>query len=303
MKKKQTAYEAITKKIIRMIEKTKLLPWQIPWGNSPANYLSKRPYSGINAITTNFAVFAYQYSTPWFLTEVQIEKLGGRLKARAKEFPILFYAVVNKKANEQDIFAVWYTVYNLDDVIGIGIDPHELESHHKSKSKSIKACDGIVANMPKRPAIHHGGSQAYYNVESDFIKLPYKNSFRGSENYYSTLFHELSHSTGHKRRLNRRLNAGFYDRSSYGKEELVAELGAAFLCQQGGIENKTIKSNAAYLKAWLREIKKHPRHLIFAAGAAQKSTDFILGRAKAKRRKIVPRETSSGSYKKIMLKF
>lgn len=280
------------------IEKTKLLPWQIPWvlGHSSGNYLTKRPYSGINAITTHFAVYAYGYSTPWFLTQKQAIKLGGRVKANAKKFPILFYLerpVFDPFATTvKEMFAIWHTVYNLDDITGIDIEEMPQEFDHDP----IKSCENIVAKMPKPPQILHGGFKACYNMDTDCVTLPTKAKFPQIETYYATLFHELSHATGHKKRLNRNTILTFFDRTSYGKEELVAELGAAFLCKHGGIENKTIKASAAYLNSWLKIIKESPTMLIQAAGAAQKSTDFIL---RKKKKKKPVKKTTTKTKKKV----
>ena len=294
MAKKQSVYAVITNKIIEMIEKTKLLPWQIPWvlGHSSGNYLTKRPYSGINAITTHFAVYAYGYSTPWFLTQKQAIKLGGRVKAKARKFPVLFYLerpVFDPFTDGvKEMFAIWHTVYNVDDIAGIEIEDIPQEFNHAP----IKRCETIVAKMPKPPQLLHGGFKACYNMDTDCVTLPTKSKFPKIETYYATLFHELSHATGHKKRLNRHMILT----SSYGKEELVAELGAAFLCMHGGIENKTIKASAAYLNSWLKIIRESPTMLIQAAGAAQKSTNFIL--RKKKKKKLVKKSVTKTKTKK-----
>jgi antirestriction protein ArdC len=133
--------------------------------------------------------------------------------------------------------------------------------------------------MPNAPSIERKEARAYYQVSGDVVNMPKENLFQSDEEYYSTLFHELIHSTGHESRLNRdeisKTNlCGSHD---YSKEELVAEMGAAFLCGRCGIEPSVIENQAAYIQGWLKKLKSHKKWLIYAAAKAQKATDFILG--------------------------
>jgi antirestriction protein ArdC len=137
-----------------------------------------------------------------------------------------------------------------------------------------------VRDMPKRPEIIFDYAGAFFRPTTDTVNMPKIETFDSSEEYYSTLFHELTHSTGHETRLNRRgsdVPRHFGD-SDYSKEELVAEMGAAFLCGHCQIENKTIDNSAAYIANWLRKFKDDAKMVIMAGGAAQKAVDFILGR-------------------------
>jgi len=132
--------------------------------------------------------------------------------------------------------------------------------------------------MPLRPDIQYGGNRACYSVTLDYIKLPHQHTFLSSEEYYSTLFHELAHSTGHANRLARKsiLEPSYFGSHEYSKEELVAEMGAAFLCGHAGIENITINNSAAYIQGWLKALKNDKTLLIHAAAQAQKASDYIL---------------------------
>jgi antirestriction protein ArdC len=137
----------------------------------------------------------------------------------------------------------------------------------------------LVANMPQRPVIKHGMAMAAYSPVSDVVNMPDPARFKSEDHYYATLFHELVHSTGHEKRLKR---AGILERNGYGsdpyaKEELIAELGSAFLCGHTGIVDRTINSSAAYLEGWLKSLKEDKTLIVHAAAQAQKAADFILG--------------------------
>ena len=134
--------------------------------------------------------------------------------------------------------------------------------------------------MPKRPLIEHEEQRAFYRPSDDKINMPETDSFFSDEEYYSTLFHELTHSTGHESRLNRMdsMKIAAFGSNSYSKEELCAEMGSAMLCGTCGIENETIENQSAYIKGWLSELRSDKKFLIQAAAQAQKAADFILGR-------------------------
>ena len=132
--------------------------------------------------------------------------------------------------------------------------------------------------MPNKPLIEHMGNRAYYDPRHDAITLPKLTSFESAEEYYSTAFHELSHSTMHESRLDRKVKDEVhrFGNEDYSKEELVAEMGASFLCGHAGIENAVIENNAAYIQGWLKALKNDKSLLIHAAAQAQRSTDYIL---------------------------
>jgi antirestriction protein ArdC len=136
----------------------------------------------------------------------------------------------------------------------------------------------IVALMPKRPEIKHGLAKAFYSPSVDIVAMPDRARFDTEAGYFATLFHELTHATGAKARLNRPTlteSAGFGS-NPYCKEELIAEMGAAFLCGQAGIEN-TMENSAAYLQNWLEQLQNDKKLIVQAAAQAQKAADFILG--------------------------
>jgi len=134
-----------------------------------------------------------------------------------------------------------------------------------------------------KPTIRHGGNYASYSKVLDSVQMPERTCFNSGEEYYSTLFHELTHSTGHPARLNRSSLTDFerFGDQNYSREELVAEMGSAFLCGITGIENRTINNSAAYLANWLDALKNDSRLVLVAAGQAQKAADLILNRQEA----------------------
>lgn len=150
----------------------------------------------------------------------------------------------------------------------------------------IQAAEDIIANMPNRPSISHdGGDLAYYTPAADEVHLPFTWDFESLEQYYSTAFHELGHSTGHRSRLNRlELEAGLAPLGSptYSREELVAEFCAAFLCNESDIQN-TIENSTAYVQSWASVLRKDRRLVVTAAGQGQKAADYILDHTESER--------------------
>lgn len=171
----------------------------------------------------------------------------------------------------------YYTVYNVAQCENI--DESKIPSIPTTHNDfdHIAECEAIIAGMPNCPEIQQGKQRASYNPLSDIISIPRFDSFDTAEEYYSTLFHELTHSTGHGSRLNRlNNNVSGFGNEEYSKEELVAEMGAAFLCGFAGIENTTINNSVAYIQGWLKALKHDKKLVIMAAAQAQKAADYIL---------------------------
>jgi antirestriction protein ArdC len=278
-----SVYQVITDKIIEKLE-SGVVPWRKPWiSGEPANLLSQREYSGIN----KFLLGCNQYSSRFWLTFNQASKLGGKIRKGEKSSLVTFwkrntYSKHNDETNEdekrQGFLLRYFHVFNLNQTEGIAdklglTEPSEIVPN-------IGVCDGIVKEMPNRPQIV-GSLNAWYSPTADNVGMPAINSFNGSEEYYSTLFHELVHSTGHKSRLHREQfdNPVRFGSESYSKEELVAELGASMLCGVSGISPRTLDNSAAYLKNWISRLRGDSRLIISAASQAQKASDYILGKS------------------------
>jgi len=242
------------------------------------NLISKKPYRGINI----FMLGCQSYSSPYWMTYKQATDLKGHIRRGEKSTPIIYWKFLDIKDPESNDttgkipMLRYYSVFNIDQTEGI-TPPQEPEETHNIFDP-IEQAENIVANMPQKPDIRYGGNRAYYSVSLDYVQLPHQHTFNSPEEYYSTAFHELSHATGHINRLGRKsiLEPSYFGSHEYSKEELIAEMGAAFLCGHCGIENITIENSAAYIFGWLKALRNDRTLLVHAAAQAQKASDYIL---------------------------
>jgi antirestriction protein ArdC len=271
-------YEQITERIVALLAQG-TVPWQKPWKartGLPRNLVSQKPYRGINV----FLLLAMSYESPFWLTFRQALQLGGAVRKGEKSCPVVFWKQTtfeDKESGEQQKKRMlrFYHVFNVAQCDGLktGTEPVE------EPVNGIIKPDEIVALMPQRPEIKHGMARAFYSPREDCVGLPVRERFEQAEGYYATLFHELVHATGHEKRLKRSTlteKAGFGS-NPYCKEELIAEMGAAFLCGQAEIAERTIDNSAAYLNGWLEQLRNDKTLIVHAAAQAQKAADFILG--------------------------
>ena len=272
---KKTVYEIITDKFIESLEKGRI-PWEKPWvGQKPMNYKSKTEYHGINVMILSMQ----GYSSRYWMTFKQVTSLGGKVKKGSKGTPVCYWNFFKKEdqdGNEKTIpFLKYFTVFNKDQIEGIEFIEEEEGTLDFSP---IETCESIVNHYQDKPEIKHGNVDiACYSSSSDTITLTNKENFKSEEEYYSTLFHEMVHSTGHKSRLNRNLVNGFGS-DLYSKEELIAEIGNAFLCSEAGILKNTIDNSTAYIQSWISKLKNDPKLIVSASGKATKAVDYILGK-------------------------
>ena len=273
-------FNKITNEIIEMIESEKILPWQKPWQHIPArNLVTGKPYRGFNYLYLN----SQSFKSPFWMTFLQCKNLGGSVKSRAKAKMVIFWQRGTYEDQETEeikpsILLKVYHVFNLEQTEGIPLSKiPQIMFEHKNP---IEEAEAIIQNYRNKPEIRFNNEdRAFYRPSEDFISIPAKESFRDLEQFYATLNHEILHSSGHPKRLNRK---GITERNKFGseeysKEELIAELGAAFLCAESGIVNKTINNTAAYLQNWLEALKADPRMIVFASQAAEKAAKYILG--------------------------
>jgi antirestriction protein ArdC len=276
-------YEIITHKVMEQLEKGKV-PWRRPWGLAaqPRNFITKLRYRGINRLLLSFA----PVSSPYWLTFKQIQRAEGTLKKGTKGFPVVYFDWKERTLDNNDTerYPVlrYYRVFNADHIEGIAFPQPEARAH-----QPIAECERILTAMPNSPHIQYLLPHAYYVPGKDYINMPPKELFRSDEGYYATLFHELSHSTGHSSRLNRlKPDEGDcrFGTPSYAREELIAEMSSAFLCATAGIDNVTLENQSSYISGWLDVLRKDKRMVIAAAGQAQKAADYILGESVAERK-------------------
>jgi len=275
---KKSAYDIITERILDIMAKG-TIPWQAGWigGQRPSNLISRKPYRGINALVLGIA----GYNSSYWLTFNQARKKGGRIRKGEKGTPVVFWKWLEKEIEDSATgekrtaripLLRYYTVFNLEQTSGI--EAPELAD--KEQISPIDAAQKIISNMPQRPAMVPG--RPSYNAKTDIVCLPEFQRFVNAEDFYSTAFHELAHSTGHASRLNRPevMESNFFGDPAYSREELVAEMAAAFLCNSAGIAPATIENSAAYIQSWSKKFEDDKKMLVCAAAAAQKAADFIL---------------------------
>jgi antirestriction protein ArdC len=276
-----TVYEIVTDRIIKQLE-AGTIPWRKPWnsayvqGEGPVSWDTQRPYSGVNLLLLDPGEYA---------TYNAIQAAGGHVKKGEKASIAVFWKM-NRVQDENDPdkeklipFLRYYSVFEINtQAEGLLSKRAKAEEH---KNSPIEEAERIISNMPNRPSIVNG-KDALYRGSTDTVEIPTRSSFINSEAYYGTLFHELAHSTGHESRLNRPIKNRF-GTDPYAKEELVAEIGAAFLAAVAGLENPFIIENTgAYIQSWIRRFRDDSRLIVTAASQAQKAADYIRGIKQAK---------------------
>lgn len=277
------AYQIITERMIAALE-AGVVPWQRPWKNgadptTPANLVSKRPYRGINV----FVLWTAGYASPFWCTFNQAKSLDAKVRKGEHGWPVTFWKKWERTVDGEDgeekqrgLLLRYYTVFNVEQLDGL--DPKHLPAPPKPEKafNPIRQAKKIVDGYEKGPVIQYGGNRASYSPSSDRVQVPQASQFSSREAYYATLFHELTHSTGHEDRLDR-LESLWFGSEPYAKEELVAEMGSAFLCAHSKIGEKVFHASAAYIQGWLSKLRADPKLVIHAAAQAQKATDMILG--------------------------
>ena len=310
-------YKMITDKVISMFKNAKASDYHRAWKDDaffiPLNFDSKKPYRGVNRLLLQERIgLTEAFPNPYFLTFKQIKKHKGTLKKGAKGYEVVYYSIryvvpadkntgrkaysstnahkvidfLDKHKLSEDIVTRipmirYYNVYNGEDITGIDFKLPEVKIGRviPDTATENQAAELIVKNYPNPPAIKHGGNEAYYEINQDLVRIPKVEQFDSVNDYYRTLFHELTHSTRHESRLNREKISFRFGDTGYAKEELVAEFGAVFLSAWAGIMWYNNKNHAAYLKSWnsaIKEAENDNKFLMKAASLAQAATDYIL---------------------------
>lgn len=293
MKTNKDIYTEITNKIVKELENG-IVPWQKPWQNATAigaiSHTSGKPYSILNQMLLGMR------AGEW-LTYKQIQKEGGKVKAGERSSMVVFWSftdVVKKETetdengNEIEVEKVvkrypilkGYNVFHIDQCEGI--EPKFANKVKLNEHEPIAAAEEIVNNYVERENLKleiKNTNRAFYVPALDRVEVPELAQYEIEEEYYSTLFHELAHSTGHAKRLNRDTltKLAAFGSEDYSKEELVAEMSAAFACQIAGLNcEKAFNNSVGYIQGWLKALKDDKRLLVAAATKAEQAINYML---------------------------
>lgn len=271
----------LTARVIALLEQG-TVPWRQPWtagGSQPTNAVTGAAYRGSNLFTLITARCFGGYEDGRWLTYKQALSLGGHVRKGERGTTLVLWKRVAQSEESDEkprggrSVMRYFTVFNVEQCDGLELPTRE----PSSVTPSAAAENLVAAYLAGGPALRHGGGEAYYEPRADRVTLPEMSAFDDVGEYYSTLFHELGHSTGHASRLARDLS-GLRGGHEYSREELVAEFTAAFMCGLAGVDNDaTLANSAAYLRGWASKLRDEPEILQWAASRAQQAVDFIVG--------------------------
>ncbi len=282
-------YTRVTDQIIAELEKG-VRPWLKPWNAEHAAgritrplRSSGEPYKGINVLMLWMSAQSQGFAAPVWMTFKQAKDLGAAVKKGAKGSLVVYANHVTKTETgddgeeaERDIyFMKGYTVFNVEQVEGLPAHFYATAAPQLDPVQRIEAADLFFANTGAD--IRHGGNRAYYAGESDYVQMPPFEAFRDAESYCATLAHELTHWTKHPGRLDRDFGRKAFGDEGYAREELVAEIGSAFLACDLGLTPEPREDHASYLDHWLKVLKEDKRAIFQAAAYAQKAMDYLQG--------------------------
>lgn len=285
---KRDLYQEITDKVIAMIEGGNLGKWSKEWDNSknlgsfdPRNATTHKAYNGINRFLLAMTVLECGYKQNLWVTYKQAQDQNWQVKKGSKGVTLCYYSKYEKKDKEtgeekEYFFLKSFTVFNVEQLDGYTAKFDEAEA--LTAPENCELVETIINNTDVTFGIEQG-DKAFYAPSLDAIQMPPKATFKSESSYYSTLLHELTHSTLHEKRLGR--GKEYREKYSthkeqYAREELVAELGSAFLCAEVGCVNETLENHASYLNSWLKVLKADKKAIFKACSDAQKATDFIM---------------------------
>ena len=269
-------YAEITNRIIHEMENG-IIPWKKPWvGSGTAiSHTTGKAYSLLNQMLLGKA--------GEYLTYKQVNSEGGYVRKGEKANLLVFWKWIDKEDDEtgeitQVPFLKYYNVFHIDQCEGIKA---RFAVTNPNPAPADETAEAIIADYVKREGVtleHRNGDAAFYQPAADRIVLPLISQFAETAEYYSCAYHELTHSTGHPKRLGRLDTTANFGSETYSKEELIAELGAAYLINHCGLETTgSFRNSAAYVANWLTALRNDKRLLVSAASKAQKAVDFILG--------------------------
>lgn len=275
-------YQRITDRIIAALEQG-TPPWVAPWLDRtaiPSNLATGKPYRGINVLMLHMEAMDRGYPDSRWLTLKQANELGGKVRRGEHGAPIVFFKLKEIGADDEHGFddpepkrvipmLKQFTVFNASQVDFL---PERFQLGQKPGWQPIGEAEELL--YLSGAMIRHGGNRAFYSPKDDLIQLPPTAWFPEQERYYGVALHELTHWTGHPSRLDRQLGRR-HGIDAYAFEEMVAEMGAAFLCAHCGLPARL--EHASYIDSWLDALRRDKRLIFVAAGAAQKAVDYVIG--------------------------
>jgi len=282
-------YTRVTSHIVEELERG-VRPWMKPWNaehvagriTRPLRF-NGQPYHGINVLMLWTAAEVQGFACPFWLTFQQAKELRGFVKKGQHGSPVVYASKFTKKEAsesgdevEREIpFLKEYTVFNAQQTEGLPQHFYQLAEPPKNDLQRIERAEAFFANT--QADIRTGGNQAYYAIGGDYVQMPPFETFRDAESHAATLAHELTHWTRHETRLNREFGRKRWGDEGYAMEELVAELGSAFLCADLQLTPEVRQDHASYLDHWLKVLKQDKRAIFTAASHAGKATEFLHG--------------------------
>lgn len=286
METKKNVYEMVTDRVMEQM-KQGIIPWHRPWtgaADGAINYVTRKPYSLLNQMLLG-------RSGEW-LSFKQLKERGGNIKKGAKAGMVVFYTKFSYKKDEQQADGTtiekehtipvlrYYNVFHIEDCTGI---ESRLGEKPASAAEPIEAAEEIVNGYVSRENLRfrndEPSNRAYYSPALDEVVVPMLSQYADAEEYYSTTFHELTHSTMKKSRCNREAEnkIAAFGSKDYSREELVAELGSAYLCTTAGLNGeKAFRNSVAYIQGWLRALANDAKMIVWAASRAEKAARYIL---------------------------
>lgn len=275
----------ITRRIVAALQNG-TAPWRRPWrtdltnSGPPANAISGKPYRGINSVLLGLAGF----ESRWWATFTQVQALGLRVRKGEHATKIVFWKQAERAvANQAGVEAVEtfpllksYFVFNLEQCEGPGVEDFLAVPCTPVPFEDFCPAEQVIAATGAD--IRHGGDRAFYQPDGDYIQMPLPQAFESRAAYYGTAFHELVHFSGHESRLDRLKKIARFGNEAYAVEELVAELGAAYLCNEVGVPQAPSKldDHAAYIASWLAVLERDATAIFTASSQASRAVDFIL---------------------------
>lgn len=264
-------YDIVTERILQKL-KEGCVPWLKPWIDEPISGISGKAYTGVNLLILD--------KPGEYFTMKEIMRLRAKLKEKYTTYIICYYSFDQQKKGEKKeekekrSYPVlkYYRVYHISDIEGIN------PKVKVNVKKDIMDAEKIITGYTEVP-IRHDLRGAFYSPSIDYVNVPDKSTFNKIEEYYCTMYHELAHSTGHKKRLNRfgENDHHLFGSETYSKEELIAELTACMLCGHAGIEEITINNSASYISSWISRLENDHHLIVSASSKARKASEYILG--------------------------